>query len=452
MTAQNDLDRTLDTWLGAQAASAPPPEPLLRILETTRGRRPRPALLAGIGSHWVDRGARTGVRGGMANLRPALIIVLVALLALALVGAVLLAGSRLLAPKSLPIPHTDLLELVSAAGLSRPMAGPVLAQLQDGRVLVMGAGSHGEDQTPSAELYDPEHGTSVAVGPMVPVPWVHSATRLMDGRVLVIGGEGVAQIFDPATMRFVPAGAMVSPRPDTVATLLHDGRVLVIGLGLSAELFNPDTLTFSETGSMAATPVEAAAIATLPDGRVFVPAGVQTIPDTEWAIEAEIYDPGTRTFSAAGRMPDFGVVAAIALADGRVLVVGSVGMSGENRGRAAIWDPATRAFSRVADPPGRVSIGTMLDDGRILLLGFVQFPRDRAGCQVGTQHACTWAGIYDLATGATTLVTPPTAWAPSVVRLADGRVLVVGGTISGEIGPAPDVNDQPAVSTVQIFQ
>ena len=451
MTGQQDLDRSLGAWFDDEVAAPPPPEPLVRVLEATSHLRPRPALVASFGSHWIG-GVPYAGRAEAPKLRPLLILALVALLAVALVGVAAIVGGRLLVPQPAPAPDGVINELVSAGGLSRPMAAPVLASLTDGRVLVIGAGSHGEDQTPSAELYDPNQGTSVAVGPMVPVPWVHSATRLLDGRVLVIGGEGVAQIFDPATMRFVPAGAMVSPRPDTVATLLHDGRVLVIGLGLSAELFDPDTLTFSETGSMAATPVEAAAIATLPDGRVFVPAGVQTIPDTEWAIEAEIYDPTTGTFSAAGRMPDFGVVAAVGLPDGRVIVVGSSGMSGENQGRAAVWDPVTRAFSLAADPPGGVSRATVLNDGRILLLGFVQFPRDRTKCQIGTEQACSWAGIYDPAAGATTLVTPPTAWAPSLMRLTDGRVLVVGGTVSGEIGPAPAANDQPAVPTVQIYQ
>ena len=389
---------------------------------------------------------------GLAPMRGHRVLVplLIGLLLAALAGGALLVGSRLEAP---PLPHTYLNGFASAVGLSRPTARPVLAPLPDGRVLVMGAGSDGEDQTPSAELYDPATATSVSVGPMVPVQWVASATPLKDGRVLILGGAGLAQIFDPATMRFFPVGAMVTPRPDTVATLLDDGHVLVIGGGLrSAELFDPDMLTFSQTGALAATPVEAAAIATLPDGRVVVPASVQTIPNAEWAIEAEVYDPRTGTFSAAGRMPDFGVTAAIGLPDGRALFVGSVGMSGRDGSRAAIWDPATRAFSAAVDPWANVSKATLLDDGRILMLGFVQFPRDRTPCQVRTQQACRWAGIYDLTTGETTLVKPPTAWQPSPIRLTDGRVLVVGGLVNGEIGPAPAGNSAPAVPTVEIFQ
>ena len=443
MTVQNDLDRMLGAWFDDDAAAALPLEPLARVLEATSGLRPRPSPVAAFGSHWIGE-ATLGIRAEAPRLPRPLAVALVLLLAAALVGAAAIVGSRLLIPRPAPLPDGFVDELVSAAGLSRPMARPVLAPLPNGRVLVMGAGGDGEDQTTSAEIYDPATGTSVSVGPMVPLQWVASATALNNGRVLVLDGQGVAQVFDPDTLRFSPAGAMVTPRPDTVAALLLDGRVLVVGGGLrSAELFDPHTLTFSQAGTMAATPVENAAIATLPDGRVFVPAGVATIPDTEWAIEAEIYDPTAETFSAAGRTPDFGVAAAIAMPDGRVLVVG---------GGAAAWDPATRAFSPVAGPPGGVSRATLLDDGRILLLGFVQFPRDPSTCQVSTQHACSWAGIYDPATGATTLVAPPTAWSPSLTRLTDGRVLVVGGLVNGDIGPAPAANGAPAVQTVQIYQ
>ena len=386
--------------------------------------------------------------GDLASLRPTLVLALVALLAVALVGAAVLVGSRLLVPR--PAPQTVVHEFVSAPGLSRPMARPVLAPLIDGRVLVIGAGSDGEDQTPTSELYDPATGASEPVGPMVRVGWVDSATPLKDGRVLIIGGEGPTQIFDPETMRFYPVGAMVTPRSDTVTALLDDGRVLVTGGGLrSAELFDPDKLTFSQTGSVAATPAEDATIATLPDGRVLVPAGVQTIPNTEWAIEAEIYDPVTGTFSAAGRTQDFGVAALIVIPDGRVAVVGSSGMGHD--GNAALWDPTTGTFSTAGDPPGPVSSAALLDDGRILLIGGVQFPRDPGVCPLRTQRACSWAGIYDPATGATIRITPPTAWHPSATRLADGRTLVVGGLVSGEI-TAPSGNSAPAVPTVQIFQ
>ncbi len=46
MTAQNDLDRALGAWFHGDATTAPPPEPLARVIESTRTLRPRPALVA----------------------------------------------------------------------------------------------------------------------------------------------------------------------------------------------------------------------------------------------------------------------------------------------------------------------------------------------------------------------------------------------------------------------
>ena len=99
MTAQNDLDRTLGAWFDGDAI-APPPEPLAHVIESTRTIRPRPALTARIGSRWVGARSTSGPWIGSAGLRPVTVVALVALLAIALLGAVLLAGSRLIAPKT----------------------------------------------------------------------------------------------------------------------------------------------------------------------------------------------------------------------------------------------------------------------------------------------------------------------------------------------------------------
>ena len=256
MTAQNDLDRALGAWFGAEATPAPAPELLARILETTHARRPRPFLMAGIGSHWVTEGSTNGARGGAARLRPALVIALVALLVLALVGGAMFVGSRLLTPP-VPVGHVYRNELVGAPNLPTPLARPVLMPLLDGRALAIG--NDGGTSATTAYIFEPATGAVLPEGPMTSAGPVSSAVRLRDGRVLIIG-EVSAGIFDPATLMLTHVGPMVAARSGANVALLSDGRVLIAGgtppggnPGIdpalkSAELFDPDTLTFSPTG------------------------------------------------------------------------------------------------------------------------------------------------------------------------------------------------------------
>ena len=85
----------------------------------------------------------------------------------------------------------------------------------------------------------------------------HTATRLLDGTILVTGGSpppfgrsGLesAEIYDPSTGTFSPTGSMLDKRVSHTATLLRDGIVLVAGGGTtplaSAELYDPSTGTF----------------------------------------------------------------------------------------------------------------------------------------------------------------------------------------------------------------
>ena len=111
---------------------------------------------------------------------------------------------------------------------------------------------------------------------------------------------------------------MTTARADATATLLGNGRVLLAGGGnpsatASAELYNPGTGSWSATGSMtSAHPVGAAAL--LADGRVLV-AGYST---------GDVYSPATGTWTETGDMVDPGLYAAAAapLPNGQVLFAG----------------------------------------------------------------------------------------------------------------------------------
>jgi hypothetical protein len=67
----------------------------------------------------------------------------------------------------------------------------------------------------------------------------HTATRLADGRFLIVGGYwndgqnagtlSSAELYDPGTGGFSPIGSIGTPRAGHHATLLQDGRVLIAG-------------------------------------------------------------------------------------------------------------------------------------------------------------------------------------------------------------------------------
>jgi hypothetical protein len=266
-------------------------------------------------------------------------------------------------------------------------------------------------------------GSSTGVGPVVSGD-VGPAVRLLDGRVLLVGAT-VSQVFDPRTMQFAPVGQMVTgPRWGAAAALLHDGRVLVTGgsaengsdVGTTAaELFDPATLTFSATGSMAVART-GHAMATLPDGQVFVTPGVSRV--------AELFDPSSGTFRPGQSTTDTAEGKAIALPDGRVVILQATGLqTGE---RFWIWDPDRQLLQLAGSSDESVMDATLLDDGRIFLIGLC---RGRPG---------GWTGVY-VPGGAVVPTAPTRACRPSSTRLPDGRVLIVGGV-------------EPGLPYVQVFQ
>ncbi len=134
------------------------------------------------------------------------------------------------------------------------------------------------------------------------------------------------------------------------------------------------------------------------------------------------------------------VDAYVRLADGRVLGIGD---SWPERKQQALWDPTTGRFSPAGTLVGKRSqpIGVLLQDGRVLILGGDTDP-------VQSRATYSTAEIYDTATGTFTAAGPMVGkgWAPSAIRLADGRVLVLDG-ISVDDANAPN----PLLATAEIY-
>ena len=288
--------------------------------------------------------------------------------------------------------------------------------LLDGRVLVAGGASTGEAVTAAAELYDARTGTWTSTGTMMVPSSHHTAVLLDNGRVLVVSSVGQdTEIYDPATGAWTATGNMATPRRTYVATLLHDGRVLVTG-GVSpaterqlasAELYDPATGTWSATAPMSVARAGHAA-ALLADGRVLTTGGGWGSP---LLASAEIYDPITGTWTATARMHAGRTQhAAIRLRDGSILAVGGFAAAAE------VYDPATGAWGIVGGAESEVSgpATILLDDGRVLVVHFMgSLEMYDPMLPTPWQHS----GNSHHGNGATATL------------LTDGRVLLAGGSV-----------------------
>ncbi|HVG58184.1 MAG TPA: Ig-like domain-containing protein, partial [Hyalangium sp.] len=116
--------------------------------------------------------------------------------------------------------------------------------LPSGKVLVVGGRDfHGGSGTStvwaSAELYDPQSGTWSSAGQLDAPRFLHTATLLPSGKVLITGGENTtstpvttSQVYDPVTGAWSLAtapGNTPGERFNHTATLLPSGKVLAAG-------------------------------------------------------------------------------------------------------------------------------------------------------------------------------------------------------------------------------
>jgi N-acetylneuraminic acid mutarotase len=161
-----------------------------------------------------------------------------------------------------------------------------------------------------------------------------SATRLNDGRVLVVGGFGAensAVLWDPATNAWTPAAPMAAARIRQTATLLQDGKVLIVGG------------TNSGSGQAPAA----------------------------YLSSAEVYDAGSNSWAPAGEMANArsGHTATL-LPNAHVLVVGGSDAEG-TLASVEDYDPAANKW--ITDQPMSVArwlhTSTLLASGQLFVLG-----------------------------------------------------------------------------------
>jgi WD40 repeat protein len=451
MTTERDFDRRLGSWF-EQVSTATAPEGLLaRSLERVGATHQRSGWLVPDG--WRSRRAGTPRSSTRARTDRRWMVAAAAVVGvLAFGGAFYLNGPR--QPTNggpSPTPSASVEETAeatpeatakvaswTATGSMHSSVTGTATLLPNGKVLVASATSYGTNQDTTAELYDPATGSWTATGHMLIPEGGGTATLLRDGRVLAVGGRdggAAAELYDPATGSWSLTGSMTTGRSGFSATLLQDGRVLVAGgtweappgndgALASAEVYDPATGTWARTGSM----IKARFLQTatlLPDGKVLVAGGLGTNrlgQDPPPLASAELYDPGTGTWTATGKMTTVRVDhTATLLRDGRVLVTGGNGASAE------LYDPTSATWARTGSRVTAAAVrftATLLPDGRVLLAGGWNLQLDAEQNPI----AVASAELFDPGSGtwtATVSMTIP-RMGHMATLLPDGRVLVAG--------------------------
>jgi hypothetical protein len=278
-----------------------------------------------------------------------------------------------------------------------------------------------------------------------------------DGRVLIMNGDwvgmgtakSVPEVWDPASSTVRRIGPTIHDRVGATATLLLDGRVLVIGgfagpfaysstASATVEIWDPETEAFEETGSLSIGRVGHTATL-LADGRVLVVGGSPPGSDSP---TVELWDPSTGRFASAGELlTERSGHTATLLPDGQVMITGGTQQDGIRLGEVELWNPnalKSRRTNLYLDRPASAT-ATRLLDGRVLLVGGAAFT-DGSPSQFAFFASGRSVGDY-----VPTLVTA--RFGHAAVLLADGRVLILGGTVDGGASTASVEAFDPATET-----
>ncbi|QDE81599.1 galactose oxidase [Myxococcus xanthus] len=153
----------------------------------------------------------------------------------------------------------------SVAPMQTRRTGHTATKLGNGRVLVVGGSSSGNTPTNTTEFYTVSS-NSWSPGPTLGTARMdHTATLLPNGKVLVVGGRGPgggalnsAEIYDAAVNEWILANPIpLGARASHAAVLLPSGKVLVAGGGDSpldglntAALYHPGSDSWTDAGNL----------------------------------------------------------------------------------------------------------------------------------------------------------------------------------------------------------
>lgn len=354
-------------------------------------------------------------------------------------------------------------------GLTEPRAQPLVARAGDGVLVVGGDGPSGPLST--AEYYDP----ATATFSPVEVPHVLTVgtqgfrgaalATLPDGRVAVIGGTHDAfVVFDPKARAFAADPVLIEPRAFHAALATGDQEVIVAGGCPEAtgqcsgvNVSRPQVVRYRLNMLSDPEPTALLPMASRRVGAQLFDLGIQLDGDHRYLLAGGSGDPGlsdrfTLTPGELTTTLPGGYAQPVALDGGAVLTAFSndTPETLADNG-AAVYAPDASAAYPIAKTLDKQKFVRLiaLEDGRVAGFG---------GDPMG--HVLTYDPTRDAWD-----VKPPASpeqpgplMSPSLVRLADGTVLVLGGSMSPRawlyrpslVGPASgSVTAAPASETAR---
>lgn len=291
--------------------------------------------------------------------------------------------------------------------------------LPTGELLITGGEKNTVGIAASSELYDPTAWLAVS-SPVTPPRSGHTATLLWNGKVLVAGGgSSSAQTFDETTQSWSSAGTLSASRVYHSAARLNDGRVLVVGGTdgpggpslLTAEIYSQNTNSWTPVAPPATAHVGDSAVV-IADGRVVVYGGGSgTTP--------EIYNPATNTWSFGAENVSAGIPGpAYRTSSGKVLTL--------DFGGTFLYDPMTDTWSGPLGYPGPFlpGVGDQLEGtSKIVLAG------GNSACPPAQTPTTNAVVVFDgaLQTWSTATQLATARNGHTATALYNGKLLVAGG-------------------------
>ncbi|EPH41321.1 kelch repeat-containing protein [Streptomyces aurantiacus] len=334
-------------------------------------------------------------------------------------------------------------------------------------VLVAGGADSTSAAVNHSAVHDATAGTWLAVGALNTPRRLHTLTLLTDGKVLATGGTSgpapnapalaTTELYDPATRAWTASGSMAGPRAGHSAALLSDGKVLVAGGTTvrsaqttkalrTAEVYDPATGTWSAAGDMTEARTGHTAVP-LSGGAVLVCGGtapVGTAAEPALAF-CELYDTTTKKWTPTGSLRAArSHHQATPLSGTKVLITGGAAPGAPGGGpfdpfsqrTAEVYDLASGTWQAAADMPSGRALHRALPfgQGKVLVVGGAADDKDEAGYR----STVLYDSATDTWTAAAGLATG--RWAFAAAPLPGGKVLVTGGTTrSGTAAADPAV-------------